>query len=48
MDKINEAIKITKWYYSGMNQIGGEISLFYCIGRSRICELYNVNYNDYE
>jgi len=40
--ELKEAIKITKWYISGMEQIGGSLDLSYKVGWKRITELYNV------
>lgn len=41
--RIEEIVKINNWYYAGMFQIGGDISLFYGIGWNRIKEIYNVD-----
>lgn len=44
MGRIEEIMKINNWYYAGVFQIGGDISLFYGVGWNRIKEIYNMDY----
>ncbi len=40
--EIDECKWVLNWWINGQNQIGGNLDLFFKIGKERIIELYNV------
>lgn len=40
--EIGESKWVLNWWINGQHKIGGNLSLFFKIGKERIIELYNV------